>query len=202
LRNWAAGIQAINQMALTGDWLVAGGWHTIATAILVALLVMAAFVDVRERRIPNVLVFAGMGLALLLAHVPGGSVGSSVVGIAVGVAMGLPMYWLRSMGAGDVKLMGMTGAFLGGADVFGAVIVVFVVGAVLGLVAAARKRALGQLGVNLKQMAAEGLAGTVGQTGPIAEAPYRSVGKLPYAVAIAAGTILYVAVLKGRGIFA
>ncbi len=84
----------------------------------------------------------------------------SLVGIAVGMGITLPLYWLRAMGAGDVKLMGMVGAFLGGADTFAATLVIFVVGGVLGLVAVARRRAFRQLGANLKQMAFGGLVNT------------------------------------------
>ena len=114
--------------------------------------------------------FPGVAAALLLAHLPGGSVSGALVGIAVGLAMGLPLYWLRAMGAGDVKLMGMVGAFLGGADTFAATLVIFVVGGVLGLVAVARRRAFGQLGANLKQMAFGGLVNTMTSAGPAIDA--------------------------------
>jgi prepilin peptidase CpaA len=136
----------------------------------------------------------------LFAHLPGGSLSGSLLGIAVGLAMSLPLYWLRAMGAGDVKLLGMVGAFLGGADTFAATLVIFAVGGVLGLVAVARRRAFGQLGANLKQMTFGGLVNTMTSAGPVIDAPNRSVGVQPYGVAIAAGTVLYLAVAKG-GIF-
>ncbi len=46
-----------------------------------------------------------------------------------------------------------------------------------------------------------GLVNTMAGSGPAIAAPGRSVGVQPYGVAIAAGTILYLAVVKG-GIFA
>jgi prepilin peptidase CpaA len=187
-------------LASTGTWLSSGGWQAVSLVVLVALLVAAAVVDVREHRIPNAIVFPGVVAALLLAHLPGGSLSSSLVGIAVGLAMGLPLYWLRAMGAGDVKLLGMVGAFLGGSGTFAATLVIFAVGGVLGLVAVARKRAFAQLGANLKQMTFGGLVNTMTSAGPVIEAPGRSVGVQPYGVAIATGTVLYLALAKG-GIF-
>jgi prepilin peptidase CpaA len=190
----------MSDLASTGTWLSSGGWQTVSLVLLVALLVGAAAVDVREHRIPNALVFPGVAAALLLAHLPGGSLSGSLAGIAVGLAMGLPLYWLSAMGAGDVKLLGMVGAFLGGADTFAATLVIFAVGGVLGLIAVARRRAFGQLGANLKQMTFGGLVNTMTSGGPVIDAPSRSVGVQPYGVAIAAGTVLYLALAKG-GIF-
>ena len=195
---WSAfgkdGVESMN------NWLATLGWQAVGTSVLIMLLIGAAWVDIREHRIPNVLVFSGAALALMLAHLPGGSITSSIAGIAVGIAMGLPLYWLRAMGAGDVKLMGMAGGFLGGAEMFVAALVIFLVGGVLGLVAVARRRAFGQLGANLKQMTFGGLVNTMTSAGPVIDAPSRSVGVQPYGVAIAAGTVLYLVLAKG-GIF-
>lgn len=177
-----------------------GAWQAAGLVVLICLLIVAAWIDVRHHRIPNLLVLVGVVVALLLAHGPGGSLSGSLVGIAVGLAMGLPLYVLRAMGAGDVKLMGMVGAFLGGSSTFAAVLVIFAVGGLLGLVAVARRRAFAQLGANLKQMTIGSVLNGMASTGPVIEAPRRSVGSLPYGVAIAAGTILYLAFARG-GVF-
>jgi prepilin peptidase CpaA len=184
-----------------GAWLTTGGWQQLAFAILTPLLIAAAWVDVREHRIPNKLVFPGAVVALLLAHLPGGSVSSAFAGVAVGMAVSLPLYWLRAMGAGDVKLLGMVGGFLGGADMFAAALVIFVVGGLLGLVVVARQRAMSQLGANLKQMAYGGLVRTFCGAGPPVASRANSVGVQPYGVAIASGTLLYLIVAKGGELF-
>lgn len=180
-----------------GEWLSAGGWSSVSAALLTLLVVAAAWTDVREHRIPNVLVLSGLVLALLLAHLPGGSVARALTGALAGFAMGLPLYWLRAMGAGDVKLMAMAGAFVGGTDAIVACLVIFIVGGVLGLVAVARRRAFARVGSNLKQIAFGGGA-MVGRVD--LDPSSSSVGVQPYGVAIAAGTILYLALAKG-GVF-
>ena len=190
----------MNVLTSTGAWLSNGGSQTLSLVVLIALLIGAAWIDVREHRIPNALVFPGVVVALLISHLPGGSVSSSLIGIAVGFGMSLPLYWLRAMGAGDVKLMGMVGSFLGGADMFIATLVIFIVGGVLSLFHVARKRAFMQLGANVKQMAFGSIVNAASGVRPQAVAPYKSVGVQPYGVAIAAGTILYLTVLKG-GLF-
>jgi prepilin peptidase CpaA len=177
-----------------GEWLASGGWSSVSAVVLALLVVAAACIDVREHRIPNALVLSGIVIALLMAHLPGGSVVRALSGALAGFAMGLPLYWLRAMGAGDVKLMAMAGAFLGGADAVIACLVIFMVGGVLGLVAVARRRAFARLGENLKQIAL-GSGAAVGRAD--LDPSSRSVGVQPYGVAIAAGTILYLALAKG-----
>jgi prepilin peptidase CpaA len=180
-----------------GEWLASGGWSWVSAVAVTVLVVAAAFIDVREHRIPNLLVLSGIVIALLMAYLPGGSVTRALSGALAGFAMGLPLYWLRAMGAGDVKLMAMAGAFLGGAEAVMACLVIFIVGGVLGLVAVARRRAFARLGDNLKQIALGGGA-LVGRAD--LDPASRSVGVQPYGVAIAAGTVLYLALVKG-GIF-
>src|SRR4051812_23420093 len=83
------------------------------TAALAASL--AAIVDLRSRRIPNwltaSLLVAGIGLNLWRGGLPGG--GLAVAGAALGLLMLLPLYVIRAMGAGDVKLLAGLGALLG-----------------------------------------------------------------------------------------
>ena len=170
-------------------------------ALLVVLLMLAAFIDVRTFRIPNWLTVGGavMGLAFGAAIQwqllgPAWAIDGflwSLGGLAAGLALMLPMYVLRVMGAGDVKLMAMAGAFLGLGQVVPAVLCVFVTGGIAAVVYVLFRRQLAQLATNLKNVAF-GMAFSVmaGQrVGGMA--PGASVGKLPYGVSISLGTILY-----------
>ena len=64
----------------------------------------------------------------------------------------LPLYLLRAMGAGDVKLMAMVGVFVGPLGALSVALLTFVAGGVLALAVAARNGALGRLFWNLKAM--------------------------------------------------
>lgn len=175
----------------------------LALAPLILLLLMVTQQDIRGYRIPNRLVFAGIVLGLgLNALLPGGFGFNSVIpggigwlaalqGWALGMAVLLPLYWLRAMGAGDVKLMGMVGAFLGPGDVLIVVLATFVVGGVMALVVALWSKQLANLLHNIKLMLFGGLLKMSAGRLPIMDDIPVSVGRLPYAVAITLGTLSY-----------
>lgn len=175
----------------------------MALTVLMVLLLLAMREDVRSHRIPNKLVLVGVVLGLGLngllpgglgfnSEVPGG-IGwlSALKGLALGIAVILPIYLLRAMGAGDVKLMGMVGAFLGAGDLIGAVIATFIAGGVMALVVALWSRQLMNMLQNIKLMLFGGLLKmNAGQLPTMNDLPV-SVAKLPYAVAITVGTLGY-----------
>ncbi len=158
------------------------------TGLLMAALVLAAWYDVRTSRIPNQLVYSGAAVAVLynaLSPIHGAGLLWSLAGLCIGLALLLPFYLLRAMGAGDVKLMAMAGAFLGYPDALHAGLASLLAGGVLSLILAARNGLLGSLTGNLLALARGRLDGLrVG-------ASAASAGTLPYGVAIAAGTIGY-----------
>jgi prepilin peptidase CpaA len=105
------------------------------TTTLLAILVLAVLKDTRAHRIPNALTAVGICAGLLLQALAGGAPAllMGLAGLAVGIVTLLPFYIMRGMGAGDVKLMGAVGAFMGPNAVFIAAAATLVLGAVLGL---------------------------------------------------------------------
>ena len=85
----------------------------LAGAVL--LSVLAGWTDLRSRRIPNWLTVSGLviGIAANTALGGWGGLKTSLLGAAVGLALLLPFVLLRSLGAGDWKLAGALGAFVG-----------------------------------------------------------------------------------------
>jgi prepilin peptidase CpaA len=81
----------------------------------VGLTVIAGLVDFRTRKIPNWLTVPAIVGGLLLRTLLGGWAGarSSLEGAGLALALLLPLVLLRALGAGDWKLMGAVGAFLG-----------------------------------------------------------------------------------------
>jgi prepilin peptidase CpaA len=175
-------------------------YATIALGCMFALLLGAVWSDVKRFRIPNPVVFGGaaLGLALNSALPEGagfvsalpGALGfwKALAGLGLGLAILLPMYVLRAMGAGDVKLMAMVGAFLGPHAVVGAILLTLIIGGILSLLAALRYGTLGRLLANVRVMLTGGLIKISMHEMPTLEAAPVSAGRMPYALAIAAGT--------------
>ncbi|MFC5301299.1 A24 family peptidase [Azospira restricta] len=158
--------------------------------VLVALLLAAALTDFRHHRVSNRLVLGGLLAAFAFHLVVPTTVGvwSGVLGMLLGFALLLPFYLLRGMAAGDVKLMAMVGAFVGPALTFWAVVATFLIGGVWAIVVVARRNAWARLAANLRHLPSHAgdMRMPVGGTA--------SLGRIPYAVAIACGTIAVLAV--------
>lgn len=91
--------------------------HGLATSQVVVLVLgtIACWCDLRTRRIPNLLTFGGAAAGLIYATAVQGWPGflASAGGWLTGIAVFLPFFLLGGMGAGDIKLVGCIGAWLG-----------------------------------------------------------------------------------------
>lgn len=162
-------------------------------AVLVALLVAAAAIDWRTYRIPNRLCAAGAAFAIIYntwAHGFMAGLLPALAGMAAALALLLPLYALRIMGAGDVKLMAMVGTFLGLPDLLYATVWTFIAGGIAAVSFALYHRTARRMTANVADIAQSMAFAALVGVRPTAELPRRaSVGKLPYAASIAAGTI-------------
>jgi prepilin peptidase CpaA len=107
-----------------------------ALQISVAALVSIACVsDVRTRRIPNALTFSAAIAGLIFHAATGGWTGAgwSVAGWLVGALLFFPIFALRGMGAGDVKLLAAVGAWLGPGQIVLVALLTSIAGGAIGL---------------------------------------------------------------------
>jgi prepilin peptidase CpaA len=144
----------------------------IVAVPMLAIVAVATFTDLRERRISNALSLGGALLGLFANVASAGEVGAvlSVLGWVLCLVCFLPLYVSGGTAAGDVKLMAMVGAFLGPMNGFIACACALVAGASLGfLVMTWRSQVAPRLGPSA--FAAE------------------QAEKIPYAAAIAAGAV-------------
>ncbi|MBK4733663.1 A24 family peptidase [Noviherbaspirillum pedocola] len=156
--------------------------------LLLLLLLAAAGSDLRSRRIPNALALAGALAGIALGCAPGG-VGllASLAGMGIGLVALLPMYLLRALGAGDVKLMAAVGAIVGASAMPAVLAATFVAGGLMSIVVAASRRRLLRLFANLRDMLQGAFWCLACGEAPRLDAARDSAGRMPYALAIAAG---------------
>ncbi len=150
-------------------------------ALLIAVVLSAAWCDIRTRRIPNWITVTGATLGLALHLWFGGlwGVALSLAGAVSGLLMFIIFYIAGGMGGGDVKLFSAVGALMGPQ----ALLIAFVFTGLIGGIAAIGLSVLrGRLRQTLWQTAPL-LGGTPPSAGPDAL-------RLPYGAVIAAGTLL------------
>lgn len=160
--------------------------------VLVVVLAVAVAHDLSSRRIPNTLVLAAAAVALLdaaLRPTAGPGLNAALGGLATGLLLPMPLYALRAMGAGDVKLLAAIGAFLGTLGALHAVVATLLAGGVVALVQAGRSGRLRRMAGNVRAIALD--AATAAATGraPSSATAFDTAGRVPYAVAIALGTV-------------
>ena len=162
-------------------------------AAMAAMLLAAIWHDTASRRIPDTVVLWGGLTALGLSLSPHGiGMGSARAGGMVGFWGFWVLYLMRTVGAGDVKLAAATGLFVGYPDMLWVNLLILLAGGLLSITWALLSGQLGQtlhnLSTGLTQLWLRR------QHGPSAERTAFPVGttRLPYALAIGAGTAVHV----------
>lgn len=170
-----------------------GSFHSLVLCAMSAMLGLAIWHDLAERRIPNSLVLSGALAALALAMTPAGmGWASSVKGGAICFAIFLGLHLLRMVGAGDVKLVGAVGLFQGASGALSLCLTIMLAGGLLSIAWAAWHS---QLMASCRNLAG-GVATVVSR---ISGSPSTKGGsfqvssqKVPYALAIGLGTAVHV----------
>jgi prepilin peptidase CpaA len=152
--------------------------------------------DVRERRIPNWLVLvglaAGIGLRVAAGAVP---FGMGVAGAALALVLTFPLFLLRGMGGGDVKLFAVAGAFLGPLAFLYALVASALIGGAIGLVAALKNGVLLTALLRTRDLASR--AATLGRRGERMTIDTAGAITVPYGAAIALGSLAVWFLLPG-----
>lgn len=164
------------------------------TGLLIGLLLAAALSDYKTGRIPNLLVLPGLCIGLAYNTIDPPFVREvfpwAFEGMGITLAIMLPLYLMRTIGAGDVKLMAMAGAFLGFPAALWATLYVFLAGGLLSLAYIIHRGALRRALSNIAGMLLWAMPG-YRDLPAITLNSQASVGTLPYGIAIAAGTTAY-----------
>ena len=167
--------------------------NLILMLLLILVLLIATITDIRFQKIPNLLTYPVVLLALICHTVISGSEGLlfSAEGLGLGIAIWLLPYLVGKMGAGDTKLMGAIGALVGPREVLVASIFTAIVGGIYALVLLTLR---GYLKETVKRWGVMFKGALLTRKLDYAPPPDRTnAPKLCYGVAIAVGTLLSLA---------
>jgi prepilin peptidase CpaA len=164
---------------------------SVAQMICLGLAVVACGWDLRTRRIPQLLTLGG-ALAGLAFHVVNGGWNAGVASAAgwgVGIAIFFVPFALGGLGAGDVKLLGAIGAWLGPMNALWVGLYAGAAGGILAIFVALTEgylfQAVGNVGVLLAYWRLNGVKPLPEITLEHSRGP-----RLAYAVPILAGTMV------------
>ena len=164
---------------------------SLAEGAALTVALVACVLDVWTRRIPNVLTLgASLGAAGYYLVADGWvGLGMALGGWTVGLLMFLPLFALRGMGGGDVKLLAALGAWLGPGQAIWLALFSALAGGPLALIVALSKGYLGRAFSNVwGLMMFWRVAGL--RPHPALTLESSGVPRLPYALPIAAGLVM------------
>ncbi|HVB55826.1 MAG TPA: A24 family peptidase [Candidatus Acidoferrales bacterium] len=173
--------------------------NTGVWALTLALTLSAGLIDAWTHRIPNWLTVSGFLAGIAVNSAIGGPKGTTTAleGAGLGLLILLPLVFLRALGAGDLKLVGALGAFLGPSLLWlvllASVLVAGLMAAVLAIRAKRVRETLRNMGMLITGFLTFGLRAPsdVSLDNP-------RLLKLPFGVAVAIGTLVcFVAARRG-----
>ena len=158
----------------------------MTTLVVIAAGALASAIDLRSRRVPNLLTMPLAALGVLLAAAGLGTVsaGGAIAGCLLGLLIMLPLHVLGGTGAGDVKLMAAFGTLLGPGGVIAAILRMAIVGGVIAVAVAMQRGRVRETlsGTALLVARVDGVAASIRNPGVN--------NRFPYAPAIAIGAAM------------
>ncbi len=167
------------------DWV-----GTVNTVAFVLLAAIAAIVDGKTRRIPNMLTVSGLLVALGLRVAMGpGALVQGLGGAGLAALLSLPLFAVGALGGGDGKLLIAIGGFMGPQRFAGACLIIALVGGALGVLDAYRRGILVPVVLNSIDLMKHWL--TLGRRGRRVGLSSPGAVTVPYGVAIAVGSVAW-----------
>jgi len=154
-------------------------------------MLSGGWLDLRSRRIPNWLTvsgcLAGIGVHAWISGWRG--ILLSIEGAALALALLLPLVLLRALGAGDWKLMGAAGAFVGPLMLLFVLLASFIIAALMGMIRMMKDHQVVATWRNMRDLV-RGFVSFGLRPHPVISLDNPELPKLPFGVAAAIGTIV------------
>jgi prepilin peptidase CpaA len=161
----------------------------LLSSALVGTVLIAAFTDLRTRKIPNLLTVSALGIALgLRASIGGAALLDGLAGLLLGAAIVLPLFAVQAIGGGDAKLLLAVAGFLGLKGFLVALAATAIAGGILAVAISLRRGVV--LPVLLDTGGLLRYYLTLGRQGKRATITAPQAVTIPYAVAIALGSVI------------
>ena len=165
--------------------------QAIIWVLTLLLMMSAAWLDLRSRRIPNWLTVSGL-LAGIAVHVWISSWHGAlfaISGAGLALVLLLPLVLLRALGAGDWKLMGAAGSLVGPLMLLFVLLASFLIAGVMGVVRMMKDHRVVATLKNMRDLV-RGFISFGLRPHPVISLDNPELPKLPFGVAAAIGTIV------------
>lgn len=166
---------------------------SLSTIALVVTVLICAWTDWTEWRIPNAVVAGSAVSALMIAtfSVDGAGLNQCLIGGAAGLIIFMPFYLLKGMAAGDVKMMAAVGMHVGVHLVMEVALVSALIGGIWALVLMDLRKGAGLVSWFMVQCRATAALWNESRRADPGDREIRKKNdsKIPYGVVIAAGTL-------------